>query len=72
MADSSTPAGARDLVERQARYRASELRKAASGAERVHTVPPMSVAARAYATRLREAADLLERPIETEGGNSHG
>jgi len=59
-------ASARDLVERRARERASELRTAALNAERVNRIPPLDAAGRAYARRLREAAELLEQPIETE------
>lgn len=72
MADSSTHSGAIELVERQARVRAGELRAAALKTETIHKLPPMAPAARAYAKRLREAAELLERPIETEGDNANG
>ena len=71
-ASQTSPAEALDLVQRRARERAGELRIAATNAERVNTMPPMTSAARAYAKRLREAADLLERPIETEGENANG
>jgi hypothetical protein len=64
-------ADAMQLVSEWLRNRAQSLRDAAALAESIGPSGSLAVASRLYAARLREAAALLEQPVQILRGTSN-